>query len=103
MTKKSSLVLAMASIGAIAVGLTGRARQLTLAFNSASWLVAVIALSYLIRSGHSEKNSMAGPTTEGARGTAARRLTVSSTCILTPSHGEHPPIRCPSTATLELS
>ena len=55
MTKKSSLVLAMASIGAIAVGLTGRARQLTLAFNSASWLVAVIALSYLIRSGHSEK------------------------------------------------
>ena len=55
MTKKSSLVLAMASIGAIAVGLTGRARQLTLAFNSASWVVAVIALSYLIRSGHSQK------------------------------------------------
>ncbi|MCM4187377.1 hypothetical protein PA10_06820 [Cutibacterium acnes P10] len=47
----------MASIGAIAVGLTGRARQLTLAFNSASWLVAVIALSYLIRSGHSEKTA----------------------------------------------
>ena len=57
MTKKSSLVLAMASIGAIAVGLTGRARQLTLAFNSASWLVAVIALSYLIRSGPSEKTA----------------------------------------------
>lgn len=57
MTKKSSLVLAMASIGAIAVGLTGRAPQLTLAFNSASWLVAVIALSYLIRSGHSEKTA----------------------------------------------
>lgn len=34
--------LAMASIGAVAVGLTGRARQLTLAFNSASWVVASI-------------------------------------------------------------
>lgn len=34
--------LAMTSIGAVAVGLTGRARQLTLAFNSASWIIASI-------------------------------------------------------------
>lgn len=34
--------LAMASIGAVAIGLTGRARQVTLAFNSASWVVASI-------------------------------------------------------------
>lgn len=32
--------LAMASIGAVALGLKGRARQLTLAFSSASWVVA---------------------------------------------------------------
>ncbi len=34
--------LAMASIGAVALGLSGRARQLTLAFSSASWVVASI-------------------------------------------------------------
>lgn len=32
--------LAMTSIGAVALGLSGRARQLTLAFSSASWVIA---------------------------------------------------------------
>ncbi|MDO4240997.1 MAG: MFS transporter [Microbacteriaceae bacterium] len=35
-------VLGMASIGAVALGLSGRARQLTLAFASASWVVSSI-------------------------------------------------------------
>lgn len=35
-------VLAMSSIGAVALGLSGRARQLTLAFASASWVIASI-------------------------------------------------------------
>lgn len=35
-------ILAMTSIGAVALGLSGRARQLTLAFASASWVVASI-------------------------------------------------------------
>lgn len=34
--------LAMTSIGAVALGLSGRARQLTLAFSSASWVVSSI-------------------------------------------------------------
>lgn len=33
-------ILAMTSIGAVALGLSGRARQLTLAFASASWVIA---------------------------------------------------------------
>ena len=36
--------LAMASIGAVTVVLTGRDRQLTLAFNSASWAVVALDL-----------------------------------------------------------
>lgn len=35
-------ILAMTSIGAVALGLSGRARQLTLAFSSASWVVASV-------------------------------------------------------------
>lgn len=35
-------VLAMSSIGAVALGLSGRARQLTLAFASASWVISSI-------------------------------------------------------------
>lgn len=35
-------ILAMTSIGAVALGLSGRARQLTLAFSSASWMVASV-------------------------------------------------------------
>ncbi len=35
-------VLAMTSIGAVALGLSGRARQLTLAFSSASWVISSI-------------------------------------------------------------
>ena len=38
----SASCLAMASLGAVALGLSGRARQLTLAFSSASWVVASI-------------------------------------------------------------
>lgn len=38
----SGSVLALTSIGAVAVGLSGRARQLTLAFSSASWVVSSI-------------------------------------------------------------
>ncbi|WP_227712755.1 MFS transporter [Nanchangia anserum] len=35
-------ILAMTSIGAVALGLSGRARQLTLAFASASWVIASV-------------------------------------------------------------
>ncbi|MSS46214.1 MFS transporter [Cutibacterium sp. WCA-380-WT-3A] len=35
-------ILAMTSVGAVALGLSGRARQLTLAFASASWVIASI-------------------------------------------------------------
>lgn len=35
-------ILAMTSIGAVALGLSGRARQLTLAFASASWMISSI-------------------------------------------------------------
>ncbi|MDU1589663.1 MAG: MFS transporter [Cutibacterium avidum] len=35
-------ILAMTSLGAVALGLSGRARQLTLAFASASWVVASV-------------------------------------------------------------
>lgn len=35
-------VLSMTSIGAVALGLSGRARQLTLAFSSASWVISSI-------------------------------------------------------------
>lgn len=43
----SGSILAMTSIGAVALGLSGRARQLTLAFSSASWVVSsVIGPSY---------------------------------------------------------
>lgn len=38
----SGSALAMTSIGAVALGLTGRARQLTLAFSSASWVVSSV-------------------------------------------------------------
>ncbi|MDO4411677.1 MFS transporter [Cutibacterium sp.] len=35
-------ILAMTSIGAVALGLSGRARQLTLAFSSASWVISSV-------------------------------------------------------------
>ncbi|WCC79634.1 MFS transporter [Cutibacterium equinum] len=35
-------ILAMTSVGAVALGLSGRARQLTLAFASASWVIASV-------------------------------------------------------------